>query len=170
MRTFTRSFALAVFPVLAAVVGLAGCASESPMTVGTVSLAVIPGADHGGRPFSTILTQEVTTQPVWAGDPDGAGSALITVNLGQREICWDVSVSAISLPATASHIHRAAPGVRGAIVVGLTAPNAAGTSRGCTSGLDADLLREILQSPEAFYVNVHNAPYPAGAVRGQLAE
>jgi hypothetical protein len=169
MRTFTRSFTLAVLPVLTAMVGLVGCSTETPMPVtGTVSLAVIPGADQGGRPFSTAMTQEVTTQPVWAGDADGTGSALITVNLGQREICWAVSVSAIDLPATSSHIHRAAPGVRGPIVVGLSAPDATGVSQGCSSGLDADLLREILTTPDAFYVNVHNAPYPAGAVRGQL--
>jgi hypothetical protein len=32
-----------------------------------------------------------------------------------------------------------------------------------------DLLREILQSPETFYVNVHPTDYPPGAIRGQLA-
>lgn len=169
MRPFTPSLALALFS-LVTVVGLAGCASESPMAAGSVRLAVIAGAEHGGRPFSTALSQEITTQPVWAGDPDGTGSALLTVNLGQQEVCWDVAVSAIALPATSSHIHRAAPGVRGPIVLGLTPPNAAGVSVGCKTDVSRDLLREILLSPESFYVNVHNAPFPAGAVRGQLGE
>jgi hypothetical protein len=33
-----------------------------------------------------------------------------------------------------------------------------------------ELILEIIQNPEAFYVNVHNADFPAGAVRGQLSK
>ena len=149
---------------------LAGCAREAPTgEATTVRLAVIAGAEHGGRPFSAHMTQEVTTQPVWAGDADGAGVALITVNAGQREICWETTVSDVLLPATASHIHRAAPGVRGGIVVFLSAPDSRGVATGCASGLSRDLLEEILQHPESFYVNVHTMDFPAGAIRAQLA-
>ena len=114
------------------------------------------------------MTQEVTSTPPYSGDPDGTGTALFTVNHGLGEICWEVSVSDITLPATLSHIHKAAPGIRGAIVVGLSAPGANGTSAGCTSVQDKDLLTDILTNPELYYVNVHNADFPPGAVRGQL--
>lgn len=148
---------------------LAACSPEPPTSPeATVQLALIPGADYGGRPYSTEMTQEVTTQPVYAGDPDGTGVALITINYGQRTICWNISVSNITLPARASHIHRAIAGVRGAIVVGLSAPDATGHAAGCVSGQDPALLRDILQQPELFYVNVHTSDYPASAVRGQL--
>jgi hypothetical protein len=40
-------------------------------------------------------------------------------------------------------------------------------SGGCV-GADRQLIRAILQHPSAYYVNVHNAPFPAGALRGQL--
>ena len=30
------------------------------------------------------------------------------------------------------------------------------------------LLAEIVKFPQQFYVNFHNARYPAGAIRGQL--
>jgi len=113
------------------------------------------------------MTQEVTHTPSWTGDPDGTGSALITVNRGQREVCWDVSASGIE-PATASHIHRQEPGFRGPIVVPLTPP-VTGRSTGCVSVNDDVLLNDLVQSPESFYVNVHNAQYTFGAVRGQLA-
>jgi hypothetical protein len=163
IRGFILTASLAVVPA-----ALAGCGQDPPTATETVRLAVIAGAEHGGAPFSTRLTQEVTTVPVFAGDPDGTGVALITVNRGQREVCWDVSVSDIQLPATASHIHRAPPGVRGDIVVGLTPPDGTGRAVGCASGLNPDLLRDLKQNPEFFYVNVHTIPFPAGAVRGQL--
>ena len=49
-------------------------------------------------------------------------------------------------------------------------PDASGESSGCTSVDNKALLKEIVQSPELFYVNVHNSVYPSGAVRGQLGQ
>jgi hypothetical protein len=155
---------------LAIPAALVGCGPDAPTATETVELRVVPGAEHGGRPLTTPMTQEVTTVPPWEGDPDGTGSALITVNLGQREICWQLSVSDITLPATAAHIHRAPPSVRGDIVVFLTAPNATGAAVGCASELNGDLLQDILVSPESYYVNVHTTDFPPGAIRGQLGE
>jgi hypothetical protein len=42
------------------------------------------------------------------------------------------------------------------------------TAEGCARGLKNKLVRKIAQYPERFYVNVHNADYPDGAIRGQL--
>ena len=149
---------------------LLGCSESAPdpLAVQTVHLAVIGGSDHGGAPMSTHMTQEVTHTPPWQGDADGSGDALLTINHGKQQVCWELTVDDITLPATASHIHHAAPGVRGAIVVGLGAPNANGTASGCVSGVDRALLRDILTNPGDYYVNVHTSDYPAGAVRGQL--
>ena len=164
---FLKVAALAIVPM-----ALAACAQDTPTQVETVRLAVqatrIPGSDHGGRSFTTAMTQEVTQTPVWSGDADGTGEALLTVNAGKGEVCWVITVSNITLPATASHIHQAAPGIRGPIVIALSAPDATGKSTGCTSGVSRALLQQILETPEAFYANVHTSDYPAGAVRGQL--
>lgn len=157
-------------PIMVFTAGLAACTTESPNPVGvqTVQLTVIANSEHGGRPFATAMTQEVTATPPYQGDADGSGTALLTVNRGQREVCWELSVSNVTLPATAAHIHKAVAGVRGPVVVGLSAPDAAGHASGCVGDRAADLLRDILTNPTGYYVNVHTTDYPAGAVRGQL--
>jgi CHRD domain len=148
---------------------LAACGQDTPIPAApTVELALIAGAGNGGRPFATDMTQEVTTIPEWAGDPDGVGTALITLNHGQAEVCWDLSASNLTLPATASHIHQAPPGVRGPIVLSLSPPDAAGVAVGCASGVDQDLILDILVNPGSYYVNVHTTDFPPGAIRGQL--
>ena len=69
-----------------------------------------------------------------------------------------------SRPA-AAHIHIGAEGIAGPVVQGLTAPTD-GHSSGCVVN---DALADALAAdPGNYYVNVHNAEYPAGAVRGQL--
>ena len=148
---------------------LAGCGSGSAIpTEGTVHLAVVAGAEQGGRPFHHTMTQEVTAVPQYTGDSDGVGEALLTINVGQRKVCWELTVSNVALPATASHIHHAPAGIRGGIVVFLSPPGASGTANGCATDQDREVLQEILVRPEDFYVNVHTSEYPAGAVRAQL--
>ncbi len=100
------------------------------------------------------------------GDPDGTGTARIRVNPGDGQLCWDLYVRQIA-PATAAHIHRGVAGAAGAPVVTLTTPDGAGRSQGCVA-VEQPLAREIAWRGHEFYVNVHNAEHPAGAVRGQL--
>jgi CHRD domain len=98
----------------------------------------------------------------------GSGTAHFRLNPEQREICYTIGVSGIELPATAAHIHRGAAGVHGPIVVRLMSPNAQGVAVACAQA-SRDLIVAIMQHPADFYVNVHNAHYPEGAVRGQLS-
>ena len=128
------------------------------------------GECNGGRPLTATLTgaAEVTKQGVPnQGDPDGSGTANVRVNPGQECISYDVAVEGIE-PATAAHIHEAPAGAAGPVVVGLKAPTD-GTSSG-TVAVDREEAKDIVQNPDEYYVNVHNAEYPAGAVRGQLSK
>lgn len=119
----------------------------------------------GGRPLSADLTGAAEVPP---GDPDGSGTALIEVNPGLGEVCFELAVEGIA-PATASHIHIAPAGVAGPVVVPLVAPTS-GTSSGCVEGVDRALALDILKHPDQYYVNVHNAEFGPGAVRGQLSK
>ena len=121
--------------------------------------------DTGGRKLQTSLTG--AAEVPGPGDPDGTGTAQITVNAGQNQVCYKLNVSNIA-PATAAHIHEAAPTAAGPVVVTLGAPTS-GMSSGCVT-LTRELALEILKDPADYYVNVHNAAFPAGAVRGQLAK
>lgn len=127
-------------------------------------------AADGGRPFATTLTgeAEVTADGIPnQGDLDGIGTATLTLNPGQEEVCFELSVEGITLPAIGAHIHVAPSTTTGPVVVPLAPPDATGTSSGCVSA-DRDLIKAILQNPEGYYVNVHTTDFPAGALRGQL--
>ena len=133
----------------------------------TASAALIAGAAIAadGRKLQTTLTG--AAEVPGPGDADGAGTASITVNPGQNQVCFALAVTNID-PATAAHVHIGPVGVAGPVVVPLTAPTD-GSSSGCVTVTRAVALA-ILKDPPAYYVNVHNAPFPAGAVRGQLAK
>ncbi len=118
---------------------------------------------EGGRPYTVAMTG--AAERPGPGDPDGSGTAEFRVNAGQGRVCYTLTVANIE-PATAAHIHRAPPTAAGPVVVGLAAPTG-GTSAGCAD-VERALAQELIRNPGAFYVNVHNAPFPGGAVRGQL--
>jgi hypothetical protein len=92
----------------------------------------------------------------------GSGTASFTFRVGRSEVCYTLTVTGLT-NVTAAHIHRVAGG---AIVVPLTAPTT-GTSSGCVV-IDPALLREIVNTPGAFYVNVHTQANPDGQVQGTL--
>jgi hypothetical protein len=100
-----------------------------------------------------------------AGDPDGWGRADVSINDATDRVCTDLEVRSISA-VTAAHIHRGAAGVNGPPVVNLDPPDD-NDSDDCDSITDS-LADEIRANPSAFYVNVHTADYPNGAIRGQL--
>ena len=132
--------------------------------VTAVALVPIVGADNGGRSFTTTLTG--AAEVPGPGDPDGTGTAKLSLNPGQGEVCYELSVSGIS-PAIAAHVHVAPAGVAGPVVIPLAAPTN-GSSSACATA-SRELVLAIIQNPENYYVNVHNVDFPAGALRGQLS-
>ena len=134
-------------------------------SVAVFGLVLAQEKDQGGRPLKATLTG--AAEVPGPGDPDGAGSAKITLNQGKGEVCFELKVSNIAA-ANAAHIHSGASDVAGPVVVTLTPPPTEGSSKGCVTA-SADLIKEIRQNPANYYINVHNADFPDGAVRGQLS-
>ena len=139
--------------------------------LGMVALLAMAAPALGeGRPFATTLTG--AAEVPGPGDPNASGTALITLNQGQGEVCFDLSWAGIDGTVTAAHIHVGAATVAGPVVVGLFAGSFEGTdsASACVSGVSEELIKDIRQNPENYYVNIHSDMFPAGAVRGQLAK
>jgi hypothetical protein len=117
-------------------------------------------------PASSKLTANLTgAAETKKGDPNGKGTATVTVNSARTQVCYTLSVSGIA-KATMAHIHKGEPGKDGGPVVTLKAP-ANGSSHGCVA-IKPDLGKDLASDPDDYYVNVHNADFPGGAIRGQL--
>ncbi len=124
-----------------------------------------PGLAAGTRLTASMSGAEEVPGP---GDPDGSGTAVIRLNKGKGEVCYELTVSGIA-PAVAAHIHVGPPGIAGPVVVPL-APPSSGSVSACATGVNAELIKAIAKNPGDYYVNVHNGDFPAGAIRGQLSK
>lgn len=161
---------------------------------GLLTLAIaapLAFAGHLNRLLSADLDgrQEVNTSGNNAivGDPNGRGEFYVFAidSAGgvdnSKVLCYNLQVKRIAeldLPpggGRAAHIHSGKAGENGPVVANLAWPQD-GQAADC---LDARLrptqfplgdavVADILAHPENYYVNVHNAEYPGGAIRGQL--
>ena len=125
-------------------------------------LSVIP-ASLAASPVGKTMRATLTGRAeVPRGSAVASGTATVRVT-GLRRICWTFRLAKVTKP-TAAHIHRGIPGRAGPIVIPLGTPYRA---TGCTAAPVA-AIAALVKHPRRFYVNVHNARYPGGAVRGQL--
>jgi hypothetical protein len=124
-------------------------------------LPTMTAASDEGRKLTVTLSGDAEV-PAGSGDPDGSGTATVTLNAGQQQVCYEFEVSNIA-DVSAAHIHEAPAGQDGPPVVTLDAAN-----KGCVSASREQLV-EILKNPAGYYVNIHTGEFPDGAVRGQLS-
>jgi hypothetical protein len=130
------------------------------------------GAQGGGqqsKALFAVLTGKKEVSPEGekgVGDPDGRGS--FAAIFDGNELCYGLTNKNIQNPV-AAHIHRGSPRVAGPVVVTLQQPATGdpGASSACTD-VEASLARAIRKNPRKYYVNVHTADFPGGAIRGQL--
>ena len=123
------------------------------------------GAQGGGQSKALFAVLTGAKEPD-GGDPNGRGSFTAIVD-GNR-LCYGLTNRNIEDPG-AAHIHRGRSGVAGDIVVPLQQPSSGdpGASSECVR-IARSLRQAILANPNRYYVNVHTAGLPDGAIRGQL--
>ena len=125
-----------------------------------LALPVSAAGTHTTTLHATLTGEQEVPGP---GDPDGVGHAVVKVF--KTKVCYTLEVERIK-PATAAHIHLGFRGEAGPVVVTLEPPTD-GFSRGCVE-VPRALSLGLTEHPGRYYVNVHNEPFPAGAIRGQL--
>ena len=126
----------------------------------------------GGRRLETPLSgaEEVDANGNVVGDADGTGTASLTLNPGQEEVCFELTWQNLDGTVQHAHIHDAPAGQNGGVVVPLFVDQSfpmTGSFSDCVEGARG-VLRQILRDPSGFYVNVHDTIRPTGAIRGQL--
>ena len=127
------------------------------VVVGLVPVAAAVGAIEKNSLHATLSGKVEVPK----GDLDGRGTAEIKIT--GAKVCWELKPAKIGTP-TAAHIHKGGPGKAGPVVVPMGATY---KSKGCTTAT-MTVAAAIQRNPGRYYVNIHNAKYPAGAVRGQL--
>jgi hypothetical protein len=139
--------------------------ARTPMPIAFAVLALVPSSALSApapskRLYATLSGDAEVPGP---GKKNASGSATIKLFAPQR-LCYSIRYAKIP-DATVAHIHEGARGKSGPPIVTLNKPDQ--QFEGCTKVSHA-LFYQLANSPRQFYVNVHSANFPAGAIRGQL--
>jgi CHRD domain len=143
------------FPILATVLFAA-----------TLVAGVATASNHVTS-FSTTLSG---AEEVGGGDKNGKGFVTLDI-FANGTICWEGKVQAIER-VTAAHIHNAPAGVNSGVFVDLDPFGADVTGNKAEHCVitTAEKAAAIVANPSGYYVNIHTASFPGGAIRGQLGD
>jgi hypothetical protein len=150
--------------------GLLGAAAFAAMLV--IALGSASSAGAVALPFHATLTGAAQIASGLPGDPDGSGTASLSMDSTTNQVCYSITWSNIQAPVVAGHIHQGATfqPENPAFTVNLFGPNLSGASSGvsgCSLAVPGQIEAMEL-SPSLFEVTIHNEQYPLGAIRGQL--
>lgn len=139
---------------------------KSAVLVTGLVVAAVFGTSGVASAATTLTASMSGGKEIPKGDPDGRGAGKVTLNAAKGKVCYDIDLSKVGT-VVAGHIHTGKSGKVGAPVVTLF-DKPTKQPKGCVSGVSKSVIRSIESKPGSFYLNVHNAKYMAGAVRGQL--
>jgi hypothetical protein len=147
------------------------------ITTAVATLGAGSAVARGGKTLTATLTGDAEVPG--PGDPDGSGTAEITINPGLKTVCYTISWENLDAPVWGGHIHVGAAGTAGGVVVTLFGapilprtdyPGTFTVSDCVTTSASSAQLADILDNPSGYYVNLHTDEFPDGAIRGQLTK
>jgi hypothetical protein len=133
------------------------------LALAAINLAAAAPALANPVKLAATLTGDSETPP---GKVGGTGGFTVELDPETNDFCYQLWAEGIGAP-TMAHIHSGAAGASGPPVVTL---DVTGKNDDACIAVEKDKLDPIVANPAGFYVNVHTAEFPAGAVRGQLAK
>jgi hypothetical protein len=157
-------------------VAAAGCGDDGPTTPSGLPLV-----------FSAPLSPANEVPAIANAEASGRGAVQITMNVTRDSsnvitggtVTFHVQLAGFpnDTSPTAAHIHNAAAGVNGPIVVdtGLLASTGLAFSDGTATftardvSANAAVINAIVANPANYYFNIHSRLNPAGFARGQLS-
>jgi len=161
--------------VIVACLAAAGCGEDTP-TGPTTTNAV----------FNVALSAANEVPPISNAEAGATGTATITFTITRdtagtiTAATVDFSVTLANFPAGSvarlAHIHTAAAGVTGAVLVdtglspsaAVAMPNGTGSFSFTGVAISPENATAVLLNPAGYYFNVHSVLNPSGVVRGQL--
>jgi CHRD domain-containing protein len=143
------------------------------VTAGALGVALVVAGGAGARSQATtvrvsaamIPSEETPATKGDVGAARGTFSGTLTKSATGVVLTWQFSFGGLTGNAIAAHIHVAARGVAGPVVVPFCSPCTSPVSG--TSNITPAVL-EAIQNDRA-YVNVHTPTNPGGEIRGQVA-
>jgi len=130
-----------------------------------VAGGLLAGGSALGATSTQVTVHMKGSLEVPKGSPTGTGTFKYQLIPSKKKVCYTLTWSRIGT-ALASHIHKGGKGTSGPVVIPLSLSTPVKHS-GCVTA-KRSLILAIQAHPGRYYVNVHTAKYPAGAVRGQL--
>lgn len=147
------------------------------IAAGVAALAIAGTAAFAGPVFArdeakgnVFVGRMVGSNEVPPADPTSTGTFVVTLKPSSNEVCFKESWTGL-VAVTANHIHLGAAGVSGPVVVpffNAPIPDTITSIGGCVKNVAPTLIKAIHDTPSDYYVNVHDAAFPKGAIRDQL--
>lgn len=138
-----------------------------PTAIITLSAAALALAPVAAAAETVVLTANLSgANEVGGGAPDGNGAFRAEINTDTGDFCYTLYGEKIAAP-TMAHVHTGAAGTNGAPVITI---DVTGKGSDMCIAVEPDKLKPIVADPSGFYVNIHTADFPGGAVRGQLTK
>jgi hypothetical protein len=158
-----------------------GCGSKTPTTPSTTNPTQVK--------FTATLLPSNEVPAITNAENTGRGTGTVILNLTRdasgaitaatADMSVDLSGFPAGTPINIMHVHNAAAGINGSIVIqsGLVAGEIVlqngsqnGISKTGISGFPVTTAQDMITNPANYYYNVHSTSNPGGVARGQLVK